>query len=72
MIRALIGEGIFGLCPQIYEDSVTFWRLIINEESILGKPCELLDIDSGKAIAIVLIPEEMDQVSDKFELKRIQ
>ena len=71
MIRALTGDGIFGLCPQILEDSVTFWRLIINKESILGKPCELKDIDSGKVLAVVLLPEEIDQVSDNFSLSRI-
>lgn len=71
MIRALTGDGIFGLCPRIFDDSVTFWRLIINKESILGKPCELTDIDSDKVIAVVLLPEEIDQVSDNFSLPRI-
>lgn len=71
MSRALIGEGIFGLCPQIHEDSVRFWRLIINEESILGKPCDLRDIDSHEPVAVVLLPEEMDQVSSNISLPRI-
>lgn len=71
MIRALIGEGIFGLCPQIHEDSVSFWRLIINEESILGKPCELRDIDSNQPLVKVLLPEAIDQVSNNFSLPRI-
>lgn len=69
MIRAVIGDGIFGLCPEINDVSVTCWRWIIVKESILGKPIELFDIDSNQAIATVLLPEIMDQVSD-IELKR--
>lgn len=70
MSRALIGEGIFGLCPVIDDVSVTCWRWVIVKESILGKPIALLDIDSNQAIASVMLPDIMDQVSDNFELKR--
>lgn len=71
MIRAVIGDGVFGLSPAIDEQSVTCWRLLIKEASVLGKPCELKDVDTNAVVAVVLLPDSADQVSDNLALTRI-
>lgn len=69
MIRALIGDNVFALCPQIVDGVVTPWRLVIRSERVLGKPITLSDVDTKQPICDAFIPDEMDECSDNFPLK---